>query len=104
MNSKASLHWDIEASKAVSRPVKERFKKQYARFYSDGIVSIHSQVHRTQKGNIEECIKKLNNFISQVFYAPKKRIKTKPGLKAIQKRIKEKKCKGEVKRLRREKF
>jgi len=67
-------------------------------------VTIHSQVHRTQKANIDECLRKLNHFISQVYYAPKTRIKTKPGLRAVRKRIEDKKRKGEVKKMRREKF
>lgn len=104
VNSKVSLHWRIDESSTLPKSVRDRFKKKFGRFISNGVVSIHSQVHRTQKGNVEECKKKLNTMISQIYYAPKTRIKTKPGLKAIQKRIKEKKKRGEVKKLRREKF
>lgn len=60
-----------------------------------------SQKHRTQKGNIDDCIEKLHEMLNAVLVPPKKRKPTKPKRSAVLKRLNTKKKDSDKKRLRR---
>ncbi len=88
-------------SDAITYPVKERFRAKYKGFINDeGIVQITGQRHRSQKDNIDDCIQKLHEMISEVFTPPKPRKATKPKRSAVFKRLSSKKKDGEKKRMR----
>lgn len=104
VNTKATLTWNIAASKAISKAVKERFAEKYARFIVGDEVVIHSQKFRTQNRNSEDCIAKLFKYLSHVEFAPKKRVPTKPTKAANKRRLDSKTRDSQKKKLRREKF
>ena len=104
VNTKATLSWDMEASTSCSTHVKERFREKYARFIFDNLVVMHSQQFRSQKRNIDDCIKKLHDCLAEVEFPPKIRRKTKPKRSAVKKRLDNKSKKSEKKKLRTEKF
>lgn len=104
VNTRATLTWDMQASKACSLHVKSRFQDNFPRYVIDGQVVIHSQRYRSQKQNIEDCVSKLSDCLSEVQYAPKVRRKTKPKKSAIKKRLNEKSKHADKKKLRSEKF
>lgn len=63
----------------------------------EGFLLVKSQTERSQLGNKEEVIRKMNQLINQALIVPKKRKATRPSKAAKQKRIESKKKKGELK-------
>jgi|SRR5579871_5784371 len=64
---------------------------------TEGFLQVRSQVHRSQLANKEEVIEKINNLLANALKKEKKRIATKPGKAAIEKRIEAKKKQSDVK-------
>ncbi len=104
LNTKATLTWDMEASEACHYFIKKRFKQKYKRFIIDNKVVISSQKGRSQKMNIDDCVKKLNEMVASVEFAPKARRATKPTRNSVKKRLDGKSKQSLKKKLRREKF
>lgn len=104
VNSRVTLTWDIEASEAYNIAVKKRFKEKYKRLIVSEMVVIHSQKHRNQKLNRDECINKLEAYLSTVLKPEKVRKKTKPTKSSNKKRLDSKSKQSKLKKLRTEKF
>ena len=104
VNSKVTMSWDIDNSDACSFPVKKRFKEKYSRLMVAGLVVIHSQKHRSQKMNRDDCILKLESYLLSVLHPPKIRRKTKPTKSSTRKRLDSKSKQSKQKKLRSEKF
>ncbi len=64
---------------------------------SEGFLQVRSQVYRTQLGNKEEVIKKMNELVEQALKKEKKRITTRPTKGSKEKRIEGKKKQGQIK-------
>ncbi|HEY9678496.1 MAG TPA: alternative ribosome rescue aminoacyl-tRNA hydrolase ArfB [Drouetiella sp.] len=78
VNSKAILHWNIEATTHVTYGCKQRFKEKFAsRLTTDGLVVISSQEHRDQVTNVQECLEKLAAMLESVLTPPIARKATK---------------------------
>jgi len=67
----------------------------------DGEMVITADEHRSQPRNKGECIDKLSEIIRQCLVAPKVRRKTKPSRGSKERRLKEKKVRGDIKKKRR---
>jgi len=67
----------------------------------DGELVITADEHRSQPRNKGECIEKLSTLVRQCLVAPKVRRKTKPSRRAKERRLKEKKVRGDIKKKRR---
>ncbi len=105
VNTKATLHWNILKSESLPPDVLERFLNKFKnKINEEGTLTLISQNHRTQPLNIADVIKKLHEMIESVLIAPKKRRATKPTKSSVNARIKTKKSKGDIKKLRTEKF
>lgn len=105
VNSKATLHWNAMQTQSLPPIVLDRFLKKFKnKINEDGVLTLVSQEHRTQHLNIAEVIKKLHEMIDMIALPPKVRKPTKPTKSSINERIKAKKSKGDVKKLRSEKF
>ncbi len=101
VNSKVTLHWAVEASPSLPDDVRERFLGKYrSRINGAGEVVIHSQRYRDQGKNITDCLEKLRGLLLEVATPPKRRIATRPSRASKQRRIEEKKSRGQTKRLR----
>ncbi len=101
VNSKVVLEWDLNLSPSLSESMKVRFKEKFNHFITDkGLVQLTGQKHRSQKDNIDDCIKKLHDLIHDIQLPPKIRRATKPKRSAVLKRLNSKKKEGEKKRLR----
>jgi len=100
-NSKVTLNWNMKDSHSCSEEVKYRFKHRFKSYLlDDESVQITCQSHRSQKDNLDECVKKLHRMLEEVRVPPVKRIKTKPKYGAVIKRLQSKKRDSEKKRLR----
>lgn len=92
-------------SEALPPAVHERFLKKFGNKLSEeGVLTLSSQAHRTQHLNIAEVIKKLHEMIESIALPPKIRKPTKPTKSSVNARIKTKKSKGDIKKMRSEKF
>lgn len=63
-----------------------------------GELLIVSQEHRSQSQNKAECLKKLRDLLVRAIPEPKVRKKTKPSKGSKERRLNEKKVRGEIKR------
>lgn len=72
-------------------------EKLAGRINAEGFLQVRSQTFRTQLGNKEEVIRKINELIGQALKKQKKRIATKPTKGSQEKRIEHKKKIGQVK-------
>lgn len=76
-------------------------KKLSGKCNSEGFLQIKSQVHRSQLANKEEVVRKMNALLEKALVREKKRIATKPGRKAREKRLELKKKESQQKQNRR---
>ena len=91
-NSKVILHWNIDKNMTVHPDIIQRFKARYPNLINEeGKVYLSSQVHRSQKMNMDDCITKLYELLKSVQFPPKKRKPTKPKKSAVRARLDSKK-------------
>jgi ribosome-associated protein len=105
VNTKITLRWNYLHSNSLSEEVKNRFFEKYkSRISADGFITIISQEYRTQKLNLDEAYSKLHDLIESIRLAPKIRKKTKPTKASKAKRVEGKLKRGNIKKMRSEKF
>ena len=98
------LRFDIAAS-SLPGPVKQRLlASRDRRITSEGILVIKAQNHRTQEKNRAEALSRLCELVDGFSRPPRKRIPTRPGKAAKQRRLDEKKKRGALKKSRSEKY
>jgi len=94
------LRFDIPAS-SLPDELKERLlRSNDQRITADGVVVIKAQSHRTQEKNRADALARLKQLIIQATRTPRKRIPTRPGRAAREKRMDSKKKRGALKKLR----
>ncbi len=102
VNSKVNLTWNIQDSPSLPPDVKYRFRGKFGNFIKDdGLVHLSSEKERSQKANMDDCIRKLHELIEKVAIPPKPRKKTRPTGSSIRKRLTSKKLHSEKKESRR---
>lgn len=100
VSSAIHLRFDIEAS-SLPDAVKQRLlATNDQRITTDGVVVIKAQNHRTQEKNRGEALARLADLIKSALHVPRKRIPTRPGRAAKEKRMDSKKQRGTLKKLR----
>ncbi len=94
-------YWHIQTSQLVSEEAKNRLQEKLSnKLTADGSLLVKSQSERTQLGNKEEVIRKMNELVNKALIVPKKRKATKPSRESKEKRIEFKKKNAAVKELR----
>jgi ribosome-associated protein len=94
------LRFDLN-SPALPDAVRQRLLKGGdSRITAEGVVVIKAQNHRTQEKNRAEAVERLRQLILAATRVPRKRIATRPGRAAKERRLQEKKKRGELKKLR----
>lgn len=76
-------------------------EKLLNRINADGLLQVKSQTARTQLGNKQEVISKMNDLIGKALTPRKKRVPTRPSRAAKEKRIQSKKRLSDKKQQRR---
>jgi ribosome-associated protein len=95
------LRFDIQNSSALPDRVKQRLSSlSDHRITDDGVVIIKSQAYRSQDRNRQAALSRLTELIRSNLREPKRRIPTRPGRKAVQKRLDEKIRRGVLKKSR----
>jgi ribosome-associated protein len=97
------LRFDLSAS-SLPEEVKTRLIHLAGkRITSEGVLLIEAKRFRTQEQNREDAIQRFVELVRKSLVKPKARRKTKPSAASREKRLKEKKRKGEIKKLRQSK-
>jgi ribosome-associated protein len=94
------LRFDVRVS-SLPEEVKERLIHLAGRrVTSEGVLVIEAQSFRTQEQNREDAIRRFVELVRKALIKPKTRRKTKPTQAAKEERLKEKKRRGEIKKMR----
>src|SRR5215216_6807026 len=98
----AQLRFDVQAS-GLPEDVKARLTHLAGnRMTSEGLLLIEAKRFRTQEQNREDAIQRFVELVRKALVKPKTRIKTKPTQASKEERLKEKKRRGDIKKLRQE--
>jgi ribosome-associated protein len=97
VESKVVLKLNVAGSTILTANQKEKLGKFLT---NDGVLILQSQEDRSQLGNKELVIKKLDALLAKAFTEKKKRKTTKPSKSSVQKRISQKKRHSEKKQWR----
>ncbi len=95
------LRFDVANSPSLAIDVKTRLIKFAGKRMTDaGVLIIEASKFRTQEKNREDAIERLYELVRKANERPKLRRKTKPTKASKEERLKEKKQRGETKKLR----
>jgi ribosome-associated protein len=96
------LRFDVSHSPSLTEDIKSRLIRLAGKHMTlDGVLLIEAKRYRTQEQNKKDAVERLINLVHRAVKKPIKRIHTKPSRSAKEKRLKEKKKKGEIKKYRR---
>ena len=99
----AQLRFDVRAS-SLPEDVKSRLLHLAGkRITNEGILLIEAKRFRTQEQNREDAIQRFVELVRKALVPPKRRRKTKPTQASKEERLKEKKRRGEIKKMRQSK-
>jgi ribosome-associated protein len=102
--SKAVLRWNVAGSPSVPEDVKARLLAHHRKqTTTEGEMVLSSQRYRDQERNRQDCLEKLRAWILQAAVPPRPRRPTRPTRGSKQRRLQEKKHRGQVKAARRQK-
>lgn len=94
-------YWNVAASALFDEVQKQRITEKLSnRINSEGDLLVKSQEERSQLGNKQLVIKKMNELVEKALIVPKKRKPTRISKAAKEKRIDSKKKLGEIKQSR----
>ncbi|MGB0496914.1 MAG: alternative ribosome rescue aminoacyl-tRNA hydrolase ArfB [Rubricella sp.] len=101
VSTAVELRFEAERSPNLPDWVKRRLRTIAGRRWTkDGAVIVTSERHRSQAMNREDAREKLADLIRRATERPRRRIGTKPTRGSIERRLKAKKTRGQVKALR----
>ena len=104
-STRIELLWDLTRSTAVSDETRQLLlDKLSARLDASGMVRVVASDRRSQLQNREAAEKRLIEIVRHALTVPKKRRPTKPSRAAREKRLAEKRQRGERKKHRRRDF
>lgn len=96
----AQLRFDVKGS-SLPEEVKVRLSQLAgSRMTTDGELLIEARCYRTQEQNREDAIRRFVELVRKALVRPKARKKTKPTPASREERLKEKKRRGEIKKMR----
>jgi len=100
VSSAIHLRFEITSS-SLPQPIRERLlQSQDRRITAEGVLVIKAQNHRTQEKNREEALSRLRQLILDAAQVRRKRIPTRPGRAAKERRLESKKKRSNLKKLR----
>jgi len=100
VSSAIHLRFDVQASSLPERIKQRLLRSNDKRITSEGVLIIKAQNHRTQEKNRADAISRLQQAILKATRVQKKRIPTRPGRAAKEKRLDLKKKRATLKKLR----
>lgn len=102
-DTQVEVRFDVQGSAALNEEQKARVAARLrSRIDADGTLRVVANEERTQGLNRERALQRLEGLLHTALAPPPKpRRKTRPSKTAVERRITDKKRRGEVKRLRR---
>ncbi len=101
VNSRITLHFDIQASCSLTDFQKRRLQQAFpTRITSEGILRLHCQMHRGQSMNRAELIDRFAELCRRALVPKRTRVPTKVSRSAKERRLEQKKQRGQTKRKR----
>lgn len=96
----AQLRFDVRTS-SLPKEIRDRLiQRAGKRVTNEGVLLIEARRFRTQEQNREDAIQRFVELVRQSLVEPKKRKKTKPTQTSKEERLKEKKRRGDIKKMR----
>lgn len=100
-NSAVQLRFSINSSNTLSEYQKHKILNKLSnRLVREDQILIRIEDERDQKTNKDRAYEYLNKLINMALIEPKKRIATKPKKSSVQKRLKAKKIRSDIKKNR----
>lgn len=100
VSSAIHLRFDVPGS-SLPDAVKQRIlNSRDQRITADGVIVIKAQSHRTQEKNRSDAIERLREMILAATRTQRKRVPTRPGRAAKERRLESKKKRASLKKLR----
>lgn len=101
-STKVVVAWDVEASRVLGPRQKQRIQTALrSRIDSSGVLRLSSDRQRSQLRNREDVTRRLAELVARALRPVKHRTATKPTASSRERRIKEKRHRGDIKRARR---
>jgi len=101
-DSRVELSFDVARSPSLSESLRRRALERLATRLVDGVITIAASENRSQLRNREAAVARLAALLRDATAPPPRtRRPTKPSRAATQRRIDEKKRRGQIKRMRR---
>ncbi len=101
VNTRATLHFDVEGSKALTAEQKAIVKKRLAsRLTRNGVLLISSDRHRSQHANRQETIRTFERLLAEALRPKVPRKKRSVPKAAKERRLRAKRHRSKIKRLR----
>ena len=101
-DSRVELSWDVLGSDLLTPMLKERAVERLGARLVQGVITITASEHRSQLRNREAAAARLAGLIGgAIAPPPRARRATKPSRGSVERRIAEKKRRGQIKRNRR---
>jgi ribosome-associated protein len=94
------LRFDIQASSLPQECKARLLCLRDRRISEDGVIVIKSQSHRSREQNRDEALRRLHELVNRAMLRRKKRIPTRPGRAAKERRLAGKKHRARTKALR----
>lgn len=103
--TRVTLLFDVANSPSLAEATRKRLLKKLApRLDKEGVLHIDVQDSRSQYRNRETAVLRFQLILANALKKPKKRRKTKPNRAAIERRLAEKKQRGQRKQERRQQW
>jgi ribosome-associated protein len=100
-SSKIELRWSVRDSGALSEQQRERLLQRLSsRLTVDGVLILQGSEHKSQHRNREAVLARFRAVVGEALTPPRPRKRTRPSRGAKERRLREKKHRGEKKRLR----
>jgi ribosome-associated protein len=100
-DTRIQVRWNVTGSAVLSDAQRGRLQRNLAsRLTEQGDLLLACDTHRSQRRNREEALQRLAALVREALIPPKPRKKTRPSRAAAEKRLQEKKHRGQVKRSR----
>ena len=104
-STRITVRWNLTSSQALNDEQKSRItEKLKSQITAEGDIIVHNSSSRSQLHNKKAAMHELAQKLRKALHVQKKRVKTKISQATKEKRLHEKKSRGEVKKMRSKKF
>lgn len=104
-STRISVRWNLRESSALTDAQKKRAAEKLGdQLTSEGELVVHNSLSRSQLQNKKAALSDLAEKVRKALHVPKKRKKTRTPAGVKEARLKAKKRRGEVKKMRSQKF